>query len=303
MILSLNGVMYLCSSFFAHGKNFLKGAFLSELILVTLPIGNSKDITLRALDALKSGVIFYAEDTRVFKELLGNLGISYSDKFIDSFHDQSVGKIEQIVSRIKNGEVVHLVSDAGSPMVSDPAYPLLRKLVDEGIAIKTLPGVTAVVTALELSALPPNPFHFWGFVGRGKSEKKDFFKELGNIHGTHIFFESPHRVFETIESFFEVHPDHVLVIARELTKTYESVYRITKDDLPKLSSIVVEKGEFVLLFHSAHIQTNMSSAEVMSLTRDYLENGGSTKKLAKIFSKILGSDTKSVYDQLSRSGK
>lgn len=277
---------------------------MSELILVTLPIGNMGDITVRALESLKSGKTFYAEDTRVFKELLNNLGITYQDKFIDSFHDQSVGKLEVIVSKIKSGEVVHLVSDAGSPMVSDPAYPLLKKLIEEGIQIKTLPGVTAVVTALELSALPPHPFHFWGFIGRGKGEKKDFFSDLSQIPGTHIFFESPHRVFETIETFFEVQADNTLVIARELTKTYESVYRIKKEDLGSIRENVVDKGEFVLLFHTLHENKSAgSNAEVMSLTKDYLENGGSTKKLAKIFSKVLGTDTKTVYDQLSRSVK
>jgi 16S rRNA (cytidine1402-2'-O)-methyltransferase len=271
---------------------------------VTLPIGNMGDITQRALEALKNGTTFYAEDTRVFKELLNNLGIAYQNKFIDSFHDQSVGKLEIILSKIKNGEVVHLVSDAGSPMVSDPAFPLLKRLVEENITIKTLPGVTAVVTALELSALPPHPFHFWGFIGRGKGEKKDFFKELAGISGTHIFFESPHRVFETIDSFFEVQPENTLVIARELTKTYESVYRITKDDLKTIRDNVVDKGEFVLLFHSASEKSSAgSSEEVVLLTKDYMENGGSTKKLAKIFSKILGSDTKTIYDQLTRSVK
>lgn len=280
-----------------------KGLKLSEIILVTLPIGNTGDITLRALEALKNGKTFYAEDTRVFKELLSQLGISYQDKFIDSFHDQSVGKIEVIQNKISNGESVYLVSDAGSPMVSDPAYPLLKKLQEEGVAIKTLPGVTAVITALELSALPPHPFHFWGFIARGKGEKKDFFKDLNRTSGTHIFFESPHRIHETIENFFEVHSEKTLVIARELTKTYESVYRLTKNDLPKIKEIVMDKGEFVLLFHNAIVSGGADQEEVVALVRDYLDNGGSTKKLAKVFSKILNSDTKSVYDQLSRSVK
>ncbi|MBC7430033.1 MAG: 16S rRNA (cytidine(1402)-2'-O)-methyltransferase [Bacteriovorax sp.] len=276
---------------------------MSEIILVTLPIGNTGDITLRALDALKTGKTFYAEDTRVFKELLNSLGINYQDKFIDSFHDQSVGKIEVILSKIKNGESVYLVSDAGSPMVSDPAYPLLKKLLEEDIVIKTLPGVTAVITALELSALPPHPFHFWGFIARGKGEKKDFFKNLKCTSGTHIFFESPHRIYETIDNFFEVHPDKILVIARELTKTYESVYRLRKADLPSIKEIVMDKGEFVVLFHNDEVRAGVDQEEVAELVRDYLDNGGSTKKLAKVFSKILGSDTKTVYDQLSRSVK
>lgn len=274
---------------------------MSELTLVTLPIGNLADITKRAMEALEKGKTFYAEDTRVFKELLGALGISYQDKFIDSFHDQSVGKIDIILSKLKNGEAVYLVSDAGSPMVSDPAYPLLKKLIEEGVGVRTLPGVTAVTTALELSALPPNPFHFWGFIGRTKGERRDLFKSLSSVVGTHIFFESPHRVFETIDSFFEVHSDKTLVIARELTKTYESVYRVTKNDLDNIRSIVVDKGEFVLLFHNDKASmTSLNQEEVMELVKDYLENGGSTKKLAKIFSKVLGQDVKTVYDQLSK---
>lgn len=281
-----------------------KGQKMSELVLVSLPIGNMGDITLRALEALKSGKTFYAEDTRVFKELLKNLGVDYGDKFIDSFHDQSVGKIEQILAKIKSGEQVHLVSDAGSPIVSDPAYPLLKKLSEENIAIKTLPGVTAVVTALELSALPPHPFHFWGFIGRGKSEKRDFYKNLGGISGTHIFFESPHRVHETIEAFFEVHKDKTLVVTRELTKTFESVYRINHSDLENIRTIVMDKGEFVLLFHNDGAGTSKAmDDELVDLTRDYLDNGGSPKKLAKIIAKIVGSDTKTVYDQLTRSVK
>lgn len=274
---------------------------MSELTLVTLPIGNLGDITKRALEALESGRTFYAEDTRVFKDLLKNLGISYQDKFIDSFHDQSVGKVDVIVEKIKNGEAVYLVSDAGSPMVSDPAYPLLKRLLEEGIEIKTLPGVTAVITALELSGLPPHPFHFWGFLARTKNEKRDFLKGLNRVIGTHIFFESPHRIYETVEAFFEVQPERTLVIARELTKTYESVYRITKKDIANLKSIVVDKGEFVVLFHNdLEDGSSLNGDEIKALVSDYLDNGGSTKKLAKIFSKVLGVNTKTVYDQLSR---
>ena len=145
---------------------------MSGLTLVTLPIGNINDITLRALEALKSGEIFYAEDTRVFKDLLRNLGIEYQHKFIDSFHDQSIGKIEQILKKIEEGNQVYLVSDAGSPAISDPAYPLIKELVQKNISISTLPGVTSVVTALELSGLPPHPFHFWGFIGRKLCKKQ-----------------------------------------------------------------------------------------------------------------------------------
>ncbi len=277
---------------------------MSSLTLITLPIGNLKDITLRAIETLKSGEYFYAEDTRVFKNLLGSLEIDFSSKFIDSFHEHSEGKISVIIEKIKNGSTVYLVSDAGSPMISDPAFPLLKKIREEGLDIKTIPGVTSVVTALELSGLPPQPFHYWGFISRSKNERKDFFLELSKISGTHIFFESPHRIFETVDSFFAALPDEELVVTRELTKTYESVYRINKTNHENIKELIVDKGEFVALFHVENLKvTSAINAEISELVRDYLEEKGGTKKLAKIFAKILGSDTKVVYDQLARSDK
>lgn len=277
---------------------------MSSLTLITLPIGNTADITLRALHALKDGEHFYAEDTRVFKNLLGALEIDFSGKHIDSFHEHSEGKIKIIIEKIKNGKTIYLVSDAGSPMISDPAFPLLKKMREEGIEIKTIPGVTSVVAALELSGLPPQPFHFWGFISRSKNERKDFFWELSKMPGTHIFFESPHRIFETIDSFFETMPEDELIITREITKVYESVYRINKNNQQEMKGQIVDKGEFVALFHvENHKNSPMSNSEVVALVKDYLEGMGGTKKLAKIFAKILGSDTKKIYDQLSRSDK
>lgn len=277
---------------------------MSDLVLITLPIGNVKDITLRALETLKQEQVFFAEDTRVFKQYLDSQGISLEHKKIDSFHDQSVGKIELIISLLKSGQKVCLVSDAGSPVISDPAYPLLKRCLEEKIEIKTIPGVTSVITALELSALPPHPFHFWGFLGRTTGERMEFFTELKSIYGTHIFFESPHRIYETVKSFFDINPDSMLVITRELTKTYESVYRLTKENLSDLQSLIVDKGEFVVLFHQdQHKGQSAQMLEVQTMIRDYLENGGGPKKLAKIFAKATGGETKVIYDQLSRSGR
>ncbi|MGZ3790105.1 MAG: 16S rRNA (cytidine(1402)-2'-O)-methyltransferase [Bacteriovorax sp.] len=277
---------------------------MSSLTLVTLPIGNSKDITLRAIETIKAGKYFYAEDTRVFRKLLETLGIDSSMKVIDSFHDHSEGKIQMIVEKIQSGIDVFLVSDAGSPVISDPAYPLIKKMRDENIEVRTIPGVTSVITALELSGLPPHPFHFWGFISRSKNERKDFFRELESIQGTHIFFESPHRILETVGAFFEVLPHAELVITRELTKSFESIYRLNKDGLHDIQKIVVEKGEFVALFHVENLKSSpVKNGELVELVEEYLKGKGGTKKLAKIFSKILNSETKLIYDQLNQSGK
>lgn len=282
--------------------SFAYGGILSNLTVISLPIGNQKDITQRALEALETNKTFYAEDTRVFKEILKNYGISFQDKFIDSFHDQNQEKVNQILEKIKSGVSVCLVSDAGSPVISDPAYPLMKALVEENIEVNTIPGVTSVIVALELSCLPPHPFHFWGFTGRTKSEREQFFDSLKSIKGTHIYFESPHRIYESIENFFEIYPDNTLVVTRELTKNFQSVYRLKKDDLKNVEEIVMQKGEFVLLFHHEELKGDgvVSSKKLLELVNDYMIEGGSPKKLAKIFSQITGEDTKAIYDKISR---
>ena len=271
---------------------------MSGLTLVGLPIGNYQDITLRALETLKDGKYFYAEDTRVFKSVLEHFGINFSEKIINSFHDHSENKIELIIEQIKNGHEIYLVSDAGSPVISDPAYPLLKRAQEENLKIKTIPGITSVVTALELSVLPPHPFHFWGFVARTKNEKSNFFLSTNFIKGTHLFFESPHRIYETIEIFFQVFPDGKLIIARELTKKFETVVTLSKSNLENMTELVLNKGEFVLLFHVESSEEKTINTDVKELVNDYLENGGGTKKLAKIFSKLLGEDSKIIYNKL-----
>lgn len=292
--------------FFAEQKNEeaknAYGGILSNLTIISLPIGNQKDITQRALEALESSKTFYAEDTRVFKDLLKSYGISFQDKFIDSFHDQNQEKVKQIIEKIKNGIEVCLVSDAGSPIISDPAYPLMKALVEENIEVNTIPGVTSVVVALELSCLPPHPFHFWGFTGRSNGERTQFFDSLKNIKGTHIYFESPHRIYESIQNFFEIYPEQTLVVTRELTKHFQSVYRLKRTDLLKLEEIVIQKGEFVILFHNEEQKGEgaVSSKKLLELVEDYMNEGGSPKKLAKIFSQITGDDTKAIYDKISR---
>lgn len=276
---------------------------LSGLTLVTLPIGNTGDITIRALDVLRSGIHFYAEDTRVFKDLLRSLGIDYSQKFIDSYHDQSIGKIDSIIQKIKEGEEVYLVSDAGSPIISDPAFPLVKRVNEEGIKLNSLSGISSVIIALELSALPPHPFHFWGFMPRTRGEKIENLKKLKLIQGTHLYFESPHRIFETVETFFEINPEQTLVVARELTKTFQTVTRLDKNNLNEVKTLIKDKGEFVILFHQDVVKNQFYPDELVELVNDYISSGGGTKKLSKIFSKISGDDAKSVYDRLNRSDK
>ena len=149
--------------------------------------------------------------------------------------------------------------------------------------------------------MPPHPFHFWGFTPRSKGERVEHFKTLKIISGTHIFYESPHRIFESINSFFEVHPNSELVVAKELTKTFQSVIHLDKKNIHDVENLIIDKGEFVLLYHQAEVSMSFSSDELISLVDDYLSSGGGVKKLSKIFSKITGEESKNIYDKLSRS--
>ena len=276
---------------------------MSELILVTLPIGNPQDITLRALDAIKNKDIFFAEDTRNFKKILEFHGISIDNKKIDSFHEHSKNKIEYIISFLRDGLDVCLVSDAGSPVISDPAYPLISEAISQGFNINTIPGVTSVITALEISGLPANPFHFWGFISRNSNERITFFNQKLITKGTHIFFESPHRIYETIEDFFKVYSLGELVVTKELTKTYQSVVRINSSNVEQLKNLVKDKGEFVLLFNIKEaVFDQVINSEITKLTDEYLINP-STKKLAKILSKITQTPQEEVYSRLVGSTK
>ncbi len=276
---------------------------MSAFVLVTVPIGNDLDITLSAIKDLKEIKYFFVEDTRVFKELLKRLQISFEDKVIDSFHDHSdLKKIDKILDLIKTGNRVGFASDAGSPVISDPAYPILKKLQEEKVKIESSSGISAVLCALELSCLPTNPFHFWGFPSRSKGEQLAFFQKLGQIYGTHIFFESPHRVEETLENYFSTFENGSIVVTKELRKDYQNVVTVTKKEMHKIKDLIVLKGEFVLLFYN-ELDNKYSDPAILKEINSYIEIGGSTKKLAKIFSMLTNEDTQVLYQKLARNKK
>ena len=220
------------------------------LYLVTTPIGNIQDMTTRGVDVLTKADIIYAEDTRVLKKLLNHLGISLEGKKIISFHDHSSEqKLMQIIGEAK-GRVCAFTSDAGSPIISDPAYPLIELAYKNQVNVQSISGVSSIVSALELSGLPPIPFHFHGFLARDKSKKNKDFETIGRVYGTHIFFEGVSRVLKTLNELCELYPDFRFCIARELTKEFETIYQFTGKEYLDSKIEITEKGEFVLLVHN-----------------------------------------------------
>lgn len=267
---------------------------MAKLILITLPIGNLEDITLRAKNSLEAGKYFFAEDTRTFRSFLSLLGIAASGKEILSFSDnQKIDRFKKLSEVLSSGEDVFIVSDAGSPIVSDPAFPLIRYALSEGFEIDTVPGVSSVLVALELSGLPPYPFTFHGFITRDK--KTDFFNSLGS--GTHIFFESPLRCEQTLKEITDCYPNAQFALAREMTKKFQSVHRFLGKDFS--NEKITYKGEFVILVTLEKGTKVGDYSKVSKLCREYLDGKGGVKLLSKIFSEILGEDSKKIYQELT----
>ena len=270
---------------------------MSFLTLVGLPIGNIGDLTTRVKALLREESIFFVEDTRTFRSLLQRLEIDSDGKKIISFHDHSEEKkLELALEFLKQGKRVCLASEAGSPVVSDPAYPLISAAIDAGFEIETLPAVSSVVAALELSGLPPNPFHFHGFLPREEEKKNRLFNALFTCPGTHIFFEAPNRIMASVTQLGQLIPQGSIVLVREITKKFQSVHRFTGEDWPNIAQDIVFKGEFVLLFYSAG-EKNVNIAKLQELAEGYLQQQN-TKLLAKLLGELTGRPVKTVYNRL-----
>jgi 16S rRNA (cytidine1402-2'-O)-methyltransferase len=193
------------------------------LYIVSTPIGNLEDITLRALRILKGVDLIAAEDTRRTGLLLKHFGIQTS--LTSYFEGNEPKKKEFILSRLRQGDQIALVSDAGTPGISDPGFRLIQTAIQNQIPIVPVPGPSAVIAALSVSGLPTDAFLFKGFLPHKSKKRRDLLKQMEEIRETLIFYESPHRISETLEDIFDILGDREIVLTRELTKTYEEVLR------------------------------------------------------------------------------
>jgi 16S rRNA (cytidine1402-2'-O)-methyltransferase len=206
-----------------------------SLYIVSTPIGNREDITLRALHILKEVDLIAAEDTRHTILLLRHFGIQ--TPLTSYFEGNEFKKKEFILSKLKQGHRVALVSDAGTPGISDPGFRLIQTAIENQIPIIPIPGPSAVIAALSVSGLPTDAFLFKGFLPHKSKKKKDLLQQLEGIRETLIFYESPHRLSETLNNIFDILGDREMVLTRELTKVYEEVIR------GKVSEIQTQIGE------------------------------------------------------------
>jgi len=215
------------------------------LYIVSTPIGNLEDITLRALHILREVELIAAEDTRRTGLLLRHFGI---EKPLTSyFEGNEFKKKEFILSRLKQGDRIALVSDAGTPGISDPGFRLILTAIENEIPIIPVPGPSAVITALSVSGLPTDAFLFKGFLPHKSKKRKDLLKQLEETKETLIFYESPHRIVETLKDILDILGDREIVLTRELTKVYEEVLRGRVSEIQAQISERKLKGEITLV--------------------------------------------------------
>jgi len=221
---------------------------MSKLYIVATPIGNLEDITLRALETLKSVDLICCEDTRMTKRLLDRYEIN---KPLISYHQHSkLAKIDHLVEELRLGKNLAVVSDAGTPGISDPGNVLVSEVVKklgEEVTIIPIPGPSALITLASVAGVPTDQFLFLGFLPHKKG-RETLFKEIVEEKRTVIFYESPHRIIKTLEKLTEVIGERPLVVGRELTKIYETIYHgSAKEVLARLQKSNEIKGEFVVL--------------------------------------------------------
>ncbi|HAX62331.1 MAG TPA: 16S rRNA (cytidine(1402)-2'-O)-methyltransferase [Elusimicrobia bacterium] len=200
------------------------------LYVVATPIGHLKDITLRALETLKAVDLIACEDTRRTKILLVHYDIATPQ--ISFYSQNQFRKIPYLIDELKKGKNIALVSDAGTPGISDPGFFLVKKAIEQGLKVETVPGVSAVVTALSASGLPTDGFVFLGFLPRKKGKIKKNFEKVAGLEKTIIFYESPYRLKKTLKIITEIFPaDSDIVVCRELTKKFEEFIRGNASDI------------------------------------------------------------------------
>lgn len=230
-------------------KSFEREHEKGILYLVPTPIGNLEDMTFRAIRIMKEADLIAAEDTRNTKKLCNYFEIETP---VTSYHEhnkESSG--HKLIEKIKDGARIALVSDAGMPTISDPGTELVAEAISEGLTVVPLPGANAALTALIASGILPQPFYYYGFLQRGKKEKRKELEALAKQTATIVLYESPHRLKETLSLMLEGLGDRRIVLCRELTKKYEEFIRGTIAEALEWAQADEVRGEFVLIIEGA----------------------------------------------------
>jgi len=262
------------------------------LYVVATPIGNMEDITIRAVRILKEAALIAAEDTRHTGKLLKRYDIHTP---LTSYHEHNEErKAESLLSRLREGTSIAIVTDAGTPGISDPGYRLVKAAAEEGIDVVAIPGPSALIAALSLSGLPTDGFTFVGFPPSRKTERRKFLLRLKGVKKTVILYESPRRIAKTVTDIVDILGDVELVIARELTKLHEEVMRGRAGEILEILAGCDIKGEITLLI-APHKGEGRGEVSIDEGLRHYLELGFSVRDAVDAVTAESGLPRRSVY--------
>ncbi len=267
------------------------------LYLVPTPIGNLEDMTYRSINILSTVEVIFSEDTRVTLQLLNYFDIK---KKLIALHDHNEDiEKEKVLEYLKNGKSVAIVTDRGTPIISDPGYKTVKYVTDNGYNVVGLPGANAFVPALITSGIEPSPFMFYGFLNSKDSKRKAELESLKFCKYTIIFYEAPHRIKKTMEEILEIFGDRQVSLSREISKKFESIYRGNISDLlPTLDNI---KGEFVIVV-SPYKEDNSNNNElsVIDNVKLYIENGMEVMDAIKRVAKERNIPKNEIYREYHR---
>lgn len=267
------------------------------LYLVPTPIGNLEDMTYRSINILNTVEVIFSEDTRVTLQLLNHFDIK---KKLIALHDHNEdSEKEKVLEYLKNGKSVAIVTDRGTPIISDPGYKTVKYVTDNGYNVVGLPGANAFVPALITSGVEPSPFMFYGFLNSKDSKRKTELESLKFCKYTIIFYEAPHRIKKTMEEILDIFGDRQVSLSREISKKFESIYRGNISDLlPTLDNI---KGEFVIVVSPyKEDNSNNNDLSVIDNVKLYIENGMEVMDAIKRVAKERNIPKNEIYREYHR---
>lgn len=268
------------------------------LYLIPTPIGNMDDLTYRTVKVLNEVEVLFCEDTRETGKLLTALDIK-KKMIANHEHNESENK-NKIIEYLSAGSNVGLVSDRGTPVISDPGYELARHVINVGYNVVALPGATALIPALITSGIAPMPFTFYGFLNSKKTKREKELEELKLNKATLIFYESPHRINDTLESLKKIFGgERRISISREITKKYEEIYRGTVDEI--IEKAFEFKGELVIVVSGNNEKEDFSNLDLISHINLYIDSGMSKMDSIKAVAKERGLKKSEVYNEYIKS--
>lgn len=265
----------------------------NSLYLIPTPIGNFEDMTLRSIETLKMVDVLFCEDTRITKQMLNRLEIN--KKLISSNDHNEESTKNLAIKYLEEGKNIGIVTDRGTPIISDPGYKVVEEVIKKGYNVIPLPGANALIPALISSGVNPSPFMFYGFLNAKKSKREKELENLKKYSVTIIFYEAPHRIIEMLESIKDIFGERRISVSREISKLYEEIYRGTVSDVIEELNSEEIRGEFVVVVEGSTNEVSFDSMSVEEHVNMYIEEGLSEKDAMKKVAKDRNTTKSEIY--------